>query len=194
MRNRVRYVVENTKEVLPRRFGKTMIQRILRREDTLQKQTFTLFDYKDGTPATLAFPITNNGEVIAISQFRPGVLEYILELPGGIPQKDEPTIAAAKRELLEETGYESTSCVLLSPAPIWFEPSNCTWGYYAVLAVGCKKNGEQKLDSTEDITVELIPLKKWIELIATGGIRDGKSIVLTHLAMPHLAAMGWKNK
>ena len=53
-------------------------------------------------------PITVDGDVVFVRQFRHGVGHVVLEIPGGLIDGDESPEEAAKRELREETGYEAT--------------------------------------------------------------------------------------
>ena len=59
-------------------------------------------------------PMTSNGEVILIEQFRAGIKAVTLEIPGGtIDETDESSKTACTRELLEETGYAAQEVVFL---------------------------------------------------------------------------------
>ena len=56
-------------------------------------------------------PVTADGRVVLIRQYRHGIQDVTLEIPGGIIDDDEPPEAAAARELQEETGYAPSGCV-----------------------------------------------------------------------------------
>lgn len=66
---------------------------------------------KDHTKAdgVMIIPITKEGEVVLIKQFRPVIDDYIYEFPAGIIDPGESMEEAAKRELFEETGLTATS-------------------------------------------------------------------------------------
>ena len=97
-------------------------------------------------------PITPQGQVVLIHQYRHGIDEVTLEIPGGMVDADDPSPAtSARRELLEETGYDSEDVVQLgsiSPNPAIFDNA-C----HLFLARNVEKVAEQRLDGTEDITV-----------------------------------------
>lgn len=63
-------------------------------------------------------PVTDNVELIIIRQFRPALNSYVIELPAGLVDPGEDYISAAKRELLEETGYSSDNMSLLTEGVI----------------------------------------------------------------------------
>lgn len=97
--------------------------------------------------------LTDENQVVLVKQYRHGVQESILEIPGGVIDDGEDSLIAAKRELLEETGYVFDSferiCDLF-PNPATSNNSTATY-----LARGGRKVQEQQLDSQEDIEVIL---------------------------------------
>lgn len=138
-----------------------------------------------GDFSTIIFPITTKGEVIAVRQFRYGVNEFVLELPGGNPKAGENLFQVVQKELLEETGYAVQKLIEL-PANdkrgYFFDPASCLSNYYGVIAVGCEKVAEPKPDKTEILEPIIISPTKWEEMILRGEIRDSKTITLTYLA------------
>ena len=159
------------------------------------ERTKTIYDYVvfGGPPlTTVVFALTDDGvrdlqignrEVIAVKQFRHGADDFMLELPGGVPQDGETDRQNAQKELLQETGYSLMRLVELTPSPIYFDPASWTTAFQPFLADGCSKDSGQNLDSTEDIEVVKVPIPEWLRLIEDGEVRDAKSIVTTHLAM-----------
>lgn len=97
--------------------------------------------------------LTDENKIVLVKQYRHGAQESILEIPGGVIDEGEDSLTAAKRELLEETGYlfdsfEQLCDLFPNPAT----SNNITTTY---LARGGKKFQEQELDSQEDIEVIL---------------------------------------
>jgi 8-oxo-dGTP pyrophosphatase MutT (NUDIX family) len=63
-------------------------------------------------------PITKEGEFLLIRQFRPVINNFVIEFPAGLNDKDESLIDTARRELIEETGYDSSELIYLADGPV----------------------------------------------------------------------------
>lgn len=120
-------------------------------------------------------PVTADGEVILIRQFRHGTQSVTLEIPGGMVDNGEDPLAAAKRELAEETGYGSEKWEKLGtvhPNPAIMD-NEC----HMYLAGDAFKSGEPHFDGTEDIETVTRPVEEVKDLILEGGITH--SLVLS---------------
>ncbi len=112
--------------------------------------------------------VTDDGQIPMIYQYRHGLREVIPEIPAGCVEVGEDFEAAAKRELLEETGYQADDLqFLFKIAPNASCLTNYAWCY---LAQHAKKTSCQKLDTTEEIEVELMSIPKVKEMLQTGQI------------------------
>ena len=124
-------------------------------------------------------PITPEGKVVLIRQFRSGIWSDTLEIPGGMVESGEEPIDAAKRELEEETGYRSGQVKLLGfvhPNPA-IQPNRC----FSYLAVDCEKVHQGKQDAGEDILIELFERAEVPRLILTGEITHALVLCAFHL-------------
>lgn len=123
-------------------------------------------------------PVTSDNHVVMIRQFRAGIRSFTLEVPGGlVDPSDGSPIQAARREMFEETGYDSEEIISLGvthPNPA-FMNNQC----HMFLARNVRLTGEQKLDIGEDIEVCLVPLDRIPQLIRDGEITH--SLVLNAL-------------
>lgn len=119
-------------------------------------------------------PITKNGEVVMIRQYRHGSKEVTLEIPGGVVEEASAE-SAALRELLEETGYcgeKVTHLGATNPNPAIF--NNLCHSY---LVEDARKVSDIDLDPDEDIDVILVPLPEIPALIKDGTISHALVIV-----------------
>lgn len=113
-------------------------------------------------------PITADGQVVLVRQYRHGSRQLSLEVPGGLIDAHEDPAAAAARELREETGFEAAHFELLGTMNP--NPSMMTNRCFAFLATGCRRAGELRMDPGEDIEVVTVPVAELDGLIRGGGI------------------------
>ena len=132
----------------------------------------------------LVFPVTAAGEVIMVRQYKHGAREILLELPGGVCDANEPPEEAARRELLEETGYAADRLTPL--ATLHDDPTKNTNRFHLFLAEGVHPVREQALDETENIRVERVPLGEIKNKVLSGEIRVANSVAITFLALEKL--------
>jgi ADP-ribose pyrophosphatase len=136
--------------------------------------------------------------VIFIEQYRHPLGVKVIELPAGLVGDDpgaggEEWLAAAKRELLEETGYASDNWKLLIEGPS--SPGLTTERYSMYLAAPARQVGEGGGDESEDITIHVVPLDKtevWLEEKRKAGLLvDPKIYAGLYFAWKPIRDWGW---
>ena len=113
--------------------------------------------------------VTDDRKLVLVEQFRPPVGKSVIELPAGLAgdeagHEQEDLAAAARRELLEETGYEAGEMTFLAEGP----PSAGITDEIITLfrATGLKKTGKGEGDGTERITLHEVAVDRvpaWLE-------------------------------
>jgi ADP-ribose diphosphatase len=136
-----------------------------------------------GTWVTIV-ALTKQQEVLLIRQYRHGAGKILLELPGGGVGIDEEPRIAAKRELLEETGYASNN--IIEVGRVSPNPASHTNLMYAYLALDVQKIGNQSLDETEEIEVFPTPLDKVILMVKNGELLQSLHVSSFLFALYHL--------
>jgi 8-oxo-dGTP pyrophosphatase MutT (NUDIX family) len=133
----------------------------------------------------LTFPLTEDNHVIFVRQYKHAAGEILIELPGGVidEHEDKPN-EAAKREMLEETGYTTDEVELL--LEVTDNPTKDTNRMYYFLARNARKIAEQKLDESEAIEVLKVPLQEVEKMILGGELKVAGTVALCLLALRKL--------
>ena len=113
-------------------------------------------------------PITPEGDVIFVEQYRHGINERTLETPGGLVDPGSTPRQTAEKELAEETGYSSPRLTLLGT--IHPNPAMLTNQCHIFLAENAERTHVQELEPAEDIILHSFPLVKIPHMIASGAI------------------------
>lgn len=132
-------------------------------------------------PEVLIIPQISPNEVILIKQFRRGVREILLELPGGKIGEGENELAAAQRELEEETGYQSEKLEKLAEtfvAPSW---STCKQTFFLAQEITLVPQPKAP-DPDENIELVKLSFKEALAKVDSGEIKDAKTILGLFLA------------
>jgi ADP-ribose pyrophosphatase len=116
----------------------------------------------------------NDGRLLLIENYRPSIDRMLLELPAGTRSKGEAPLATAKREFLEETGYEASSWELLTE--FYVSPGVMDEKMYLFLASDLTL-GEQKLEPDEVIELRPKSPEELRELLKAGQIEDAKTLI-----------------
>lgn len=120
--------------------------------------------------------VTPDQQVVMVEQYRHGSNTVELEIPGGLMDAEETDpVAAAVRELREETGYEGESARLLGR--VWSNPAILSNRTYTVLLENCRLKHEVEFDHGEDLVTRLVPVAEIPNFVADGKISHSLVVV-----------------
>ena len=169
-------------------YFKNLVEKTVDSEEIFKGNVVHLFNdnimLPNGKPATrevirhvgavAIVPMTDDGKVIVERQFRYPLNQVITEIPAGkLDSKAEDRLAAAKRELEEETGLLADEWIALGdyyPAAAY-----CDEIITMYLAKGLHQ-GTRHLDEDEFLNVVAVPLEELVADIMAGRIADGKTL------------------
>lgn len=132
------------------------------------------YDYIHHDGAAAVLPVTREGKILMVRQYRNALDRFTLEIPAGkLDEPDEPKIDCAYRELEEETGYRTDKLEYLMTinTTVAF-CDECIGVYIAKDLIPSK----QHLDEDESIDVEEWDVKDLLRLIYSGKMTDGKTV------------------
>ncbi|BAF59510.1 NTP pyrophosphohydrolases [Pelotomaculum thermopropionicum SI] len=124
--------------------------------------------------AVAVVPLTDKEELLLVRQYRHPVGKTLLEIPAGKLEPGEDPLDCARRELLEETGYEAGSMTRLFS---FFSTPGFTPEELHLFMAGGLVLKEQNLDEDEFIDVVKVPLSRALEMVWNGEICDAKSVI-----------------
>lgn len=120
-----------------------------------------VFEKVKRADTVLVLGVTEDKQIITTLQEQPGKQPFT-GIAGGRVDEGEDVLVAAKRELLEETGYEATEWILFdAQQPV----SKVEWAVYIFIAKGCHKVKEQDLDGAEKIEVNTMSFDDFVDFI-----------------------------
>jgi len=135
-----------------------------------------------------ALPVTEEGKVIMLKQYRHALGEVCYEIPGGcMDETDKSFEEAVARELLEETGYSFSSYEYLGR--ISPNPSTNSNLLHMYLAKGGKKIAEQTLDENEEIEVLLLDMNELKQLLRENMIVQAMHVSCIFYALQKLGEL-----
>ena len=127
--------------------------------------------------------VTPDNQIVLVRQFRYGIDEFSLEVPGGVIEPNEDPVVAGLRELQEETGFTGGAaklmgCVRPNPA---IQSNRC----FFVLVENAVKSQELAWDADEEIQVITVPVEEAFARARNGGIVHGLVLNALMLYEPH---------
>lgn len=128
-------------------------------------------------------PITEDGKIILVKQFRKAVEKPLLEIPAGKIEINEEPKETALRELFEETGFYSNNMEYV--IEFYTSPGFSNEKIYLFLATELEKREAEPSDD-EFIETEMFDIKDLVEMVNKGEINDSKTIIGIFLAEKYI--------
>jgi 8-oxo-dGTP pyrophosphatase MutT (NUDIX family) len=122
----------------------------------------------DSSPWVNVIPVTDEGRIVMVRQYRMGVEQVTLEIPGGMAEPGEDPAEGARRELLEETGLAAGQVELLGV--VQSNPAIQSNSTYTYLATGLRRVAPPEPDGAEDLEVTEVDAGEVDDLIRSGQI------------------------
>lgn len=125
--------------------------------------------------------ITPENQVVLTRQYKHGLGEILLELPGGMQQSGKTLLQSAVAELEEECGIKTTEQELKFIRKFAINPTKLKQVTYGYILFNAAFNAVQKLDVTENIEIVTIPAPEVLRLVDEGEIwvTDSMNLILT---------------
>ena len=136
-----------------------------------------------------AFCLTKDGKVVMVRQYRHGLGEEGIELPGGVMEEGESMEEGVKRELMEETGYRFDHIEFLGK--ISANPSTTNNLMHMFLATGGEKVAEQNLDEAEEVDVLFFTMDEVKQLVKEHKIMQSLHVNCIFYALAKLGELAY---
>lgn len=122
----------------------------------------------------LVIPFTPDGQVVLVRQYRHGIRQVVLEVPGGLVDGNESPEETAARELQEETGYVAEDIQVIGR--LMPNPALNDAHFYVAVARGCRQAAEPSPDPWEQIEVALYPQGQIRSMVRSGDLSHAQVI------------------
>ena len=157
----------------------------VRQEECLLPNGLVISDYNviDEPDIVIAFVLTEDNQLVLVEQYKHGIGEICLEVPGGLSDGGAP-LEEIQREVREETGYESDDWQALNP--YINNPTRFNNRIHGFIARNAKKVTAQHLDPAEAIKVHVMPIEDVLSTVSQGRISAVHSIAIIFQALRQL--------
>ncbi len=171
-------------EYLIRRPWLTARRDCVRLPDGRINDEFYVLEYPDWVNV---IAVTTDGDFVMVEQYRHGLGEIQTELCAGVVEAAEHHLDAAKRELMEESGFGGGEWKLLTV--LSGNPSTTNNLTYCYVAEGVSRISTQHLDSTEDVAVRIMTRKEVEDMLRKDLLKQSLMVapLMKYLYMPDLS-------
>jgi ADP-ribose pyrophosphatase len=141
------------------------------------------------TPEVVSIVAIDSGCLLLIKEYRAAIGRDVVQVPMGKVGKDEPPLAAARRELLEETGYTAADAgwehiVILESCPGWLDQLMHVYSASQLSKAPSRPTADDP-DDVEEQMIELvrIPLSGFRDFMRSGQLRDARTIAAIYATL-----------
>ena len=175
-----KWEILNSEELFNNRHVKLRKDRC-RMPDGREVPDYYVLEYSDWAHVV---PVTHDGQLLLIKQYRHGIEKVCIEFPGGTIDPGEDKKAAAVRELEEETGFVPEDIRLVSKS--FPNPAAQNNHLYTFVALGCQKLKDTNLDPFEDIETFTAPVPEVLQMALDGKLMHSMMVTSLFHALPIL--------
>jgi ADP-ribose pyrophosphatase len=161
------WVVESSTSILKREPWLEVFEEHIRLPDGRLVDDFYTIRLRD---FVVVAPLTEDGRVIMVRHYRHGPRRITRSLPSGFVEGDETPAEAAKRELLEETGYVAETLSLLGTYVV--DGNRRCGTEHVFLATGARRVAEPTSDDLAEAAVQLLTVEEATDSLANGEISE----------------------
>jgi ADP-ribose pyrophosphatase len=148
------------------------------------------YAYVERDEAVVIVPVTDDGQMVLLRQYRYPVDEWCLEIPAGGTHDtgDEALEEVAKKELREEIGGKVRA---LTYVDFFYSTSSLTdEKCHVFIAEGVELSREPKTEESEEIKIELVPIERALEIVRSGAMKTGPCALAVLLCEEQLRQLG----
>jgi ADP-ribose pyrophosphatase len=149
--------------------------------------------YVDTPPSVMIVPLTADGNLVFVRQYRHNLKAHVLEFPAGTVSEGEEPEAAAMRELEEETGYTLDATARLRPMGAYYslpsETNKYTHVYLATPVTATRPaSGDNEIEKYFDMSVVVMPFEKALAALGTSitSMETAGALIASRTALPSL--------
>jgi ADP-ribose pyrophosphatase len=171
--------VKTWKRIEPTKTTKVGWRTVVTKTFEMPNGETTSFDllHPDGQAFVGVIGLTPGNEVIVAHEFYPGPELMMDDMPGGFVDPGEDLEVAARREFLEETGYEPATMKYLG---VYHKDKYMNASWHSFLATGCARVQDQNLETEEFIDVTLLSIKKFLDNAKNDRMTDHGAVLLAY--------------